>query len=287
MSWRASLRAERTCLETLADRLEAAFAEEGAVVSLFEAPPGWQLDLYWDGVGEAALREALAGALGAQASGFAVEELAETDWVGESLKGLPPVPAGRFLVHGAHDRDRLPAGRTAIEIDAGQAFGTGHHETTLGCLQVLDGLARRQSFCNALDLGTGTGLLAIALAKLTRMPVLASDIDPIAVRIAAENARLNRVGHLVEAIAATGLSHPRIRTSAPFDLIIANILAGPLIALAPKMRRHLAPGGTALLSGILARQASRVVAAYRGQSFALEAEHRFGEWSVLVLVRRD
>ncbi|MBZ8135209.1 50S ribosomal protein L11 methyltransferase [Afifella sp. IM 167] len=286
MSWRASRLGTRAESEELTDRLEAELAEEGAVISLFEAGEQWRLDVYHEG-GEAALKADLAAALGAIAGEFSYAELPEADWVGESLKGLAPVPAGRFLVHGAHDRQRLPAGRIAIEIDAGQAFGTGHHATTLGCLTVLDELSKRWQFERMLDLGTGTGLLAIALAKLTRRPVLASDIDPLAVRIAGENAALNGAGHLVTTIVANGLRHPKIAAGAPYDLVVANILAGPLIALAPSVKRVVAPGGTAVLSGILAHQASRVTAAWRGQGFALQAARRFGEWSVLVLSRRD
>jgi len=287
VSWRASLFGSRAEAEALSDRLEDAFAEDGAVVSLYEAGEQWRLDLYLEEGGESEIRAALAGFIDEDtAENLVVSELPETDWVGESLKGLAPVPAGRFIVHGAHDRGSLPAGRIPIEIDAGQAFGTGHHATTLGCLRVLDDLSKRRRFRNALDLGTGTGLLAIALARLTRRPVLASDIDPVAVRVAADNARLNGAAHLVAVFRADGMREPRIARGAPYDLIVANILAGPLIALAPALKRHLAPGGTLVLSGILAHQASRVAAAYRSQGVTLETERRFGEWSVLVLSRR-
>ncbi|MCT8267471.1 50S ribosomal protein L11 methyltransferase [Afifella sp. JA880] len=286
MTARISFTGSREEAELLSDRLDAAFEEEGGVVALSEAGPNWQVELYLEGDNAGPLQAKLSEALAADAAKFDIEILPETDWVAQSLKGLAPVPTGRFIVHGAHDRGAVPAGRIGIEIDAGQAFGTGHHATTLGCLETLDELVKVRRFDRPLDVGTGTGLLAIALARLLREPVLASDIDPIAVEIAAENARLNGVGHLVETMTATGLGHPRIAACAPYDLIVANILAAPLIALAPAMGRASEADGVIVLSGILNTQASRVMAAYRNQGFALETHRRFGEWSVLVLSHR-
>ena len=161
---------------------------------------------------------------------------------------------------------------TGIEIEAGQAFGTGHHGTTAACLVEIDRVARQRPIRNALDLGTGSGVLAIAIAKAAKARVVASDIDPLAAKIANENARLNGVGRLVTTIAAAGLGRNAIRARGPFDLIVANILAGPLVALAPSIRRSLAPGGTLILSGLLPEQRRRIVAAYRGQGLRLKRQ---------------
>ncbi|PZO78968.1 MAG: 50S ribosomal protein L11 methyltransferase [Mesorhizobium amorphae] len=195
------------------------------------------------------------------------EALPDIDWVTRSLEGLKPVRAGRFLVHGSHDRARRRPNDLAIEIEAGLAFGTGHHGTTAGCLEMLGRVVPRERPRALLDLGTGSAVLAIALAKLSRRPVLATDIDPVAVRVAADNARLNGVGELVDAVTAVGFSHRLIGLAAPYDLIVANILARPLMRLAPEFAHHLAPGGSVILSGILERQRASVIAAYVGQRF--------------------
>ena len=195
------------------------------------------------------------------------ETLPDIDWVTKSLEGLQPVRAGRFFVHGSHDRHRRRAGDLAIEIEAGLAFGTGHHGTTSGCLDMIEQVARRERPANALDLGTGSAVLAIALAKLAHIPVLATDIDPVATEVAAENVRLNQVGAFVETRTAPGFHHPVFAARAPFDLIVANILARPLMKLAPEMARYLAAGGSLILSGILDRQRNAVLATYSGQKF--------------------
>ncbi len=213
------------------------------------------------------------------------EALPDIDWVARSLEGLKPVHAGRFLVHGAHDRAKRRSGEIAIEIEAGLAFGTGHHGTTAGCLETLEKVVRREHPRNALDLGTGSAVLAIALAKLAHIPVLATDIDPIAVRVAAANARLNRIQALVECVTAPGFHHPIFSARAPFDLIVANILARPLMRLAPEMATHIALGGSLVLSGILERQRDAVVSAYVGQSFRhVRTLHREG-WVTIHLKR--
>ena len=193
---------------------------------------------------------------------FAVEAIdPNVNWVAKSLEGLQPVVAGGFFVHGSHEENPPPAGLTAIRIDAAQAFGTGHHETTTGCLEAIDRALKRKRFRSMLDVGTGTGVLAIALAKRTHLPVLASDIDPIAVTTTVENARDNGVGRYIIAFEATGLDHRQIAAGAPYDLIVANILAGPLVALAPGMRKVTAIGAAVILSGILNTQANRVISA--------------------------
>lgn len=223
--------------------------------------------------------------LGGQVS-FAIEAIDPTvNWVAKSLEGLRPVVAGGFYVHGSHEAAPPPTGLTAIRIDAAQAFGTGHHETTTGCLEAIDRALKRRRFRSMLDVGTGTGVLAIALAKRTHLPVLASDIDPIAVKTTVENARDNGVGRYVVAIEATGLDHRQIATGAPYDLIVANILAGPLVALAPAMRKVAGTGATVILSGILVRQASRVISAYAQQGIVLRHKLTRKEWATLVLER--
>lgn len=217
---------------------------------------------------------------------FTVEPIdPDVNWVAKSLEGLQPVIAGGFYVHGSHEQDPPPAGVTPIRIDAAQAFGTGHHETTTGCLEAIDRVLKRRRFRSMLDVGTGTGVLAIALAKRTRLPVLATDIDPIAVSTAADNARDNGVGKYVIAIEATGLDHRQISASAPYDLIVANILAGPLTALAPGMRKIAEPGCVVILSGILIHQAPRVIAAYARMGIVLRQKITKKEWVTLVMER--
>ncbi len=195
------------------------------------------------------------------------EVLPEIDWVAHTLAGLKPVAAGPFLVHGSHDRVKRHAGRIAIEIEAGLAFGTGHHGTTAGCLETIATVSRRENPRRILDLGTGSGVLAIGMAKLLHVPVLATDNDPVATQVAAANARLNGVSSLVRTATASGLRSRVIADAAPFDLIVANILARPLIGLAPSVARAIAPGGSLILSGILASQRRAVIAAYSGQHF--------------------
>lgn len=211
--------------------------------------------------------------------------LPDVDWIKLSQEGLPPVRAGRFFVYGAHDAGTVPHGVIPIRIEAGLAFGTGHHETTALCLRVLSDLSKKRRFDNVLDLGCGTGLLAIGAAKLWRKPVLASDIDVVAVDVTKENARANGVAPLVHAFTADGLTHPALATQAPYDLIIANILAGPLTKLAPEIARALAPGGIAVLSGLLEWQENLVVGFYRPQGLILRGMRRDGAWSALTLER--
>ncbi len=205
------------------------------------------------------------------------------DWVKASLEDLVPVPAGRFVVHGQHDRARVTANKIGIEIEAALAFGTGHHGTTRGCLLLLDHVLKAHRPRRVLDLGTGTGVLAIAAAKALRGPVLASDIDPLSVRVARENAHLNQTGHLVETIQATGFSAPQFAQRGPFDLILANILANPLRQLAGPMARHLAPSASVILSGLLTHQASSVIAAYRARGLVPVRHLRIEGWSSLLL----
>ena len=234
---------------------------------------------------QAAWRRAFGAAIDDPTISMKSVVLPGTDWVAESLKGLAPVTAGRFFVHGSHDRHRVPAHAVAIEIDAAQAFGTGHHGTTAGCLVVLDRLIRRRRFQRPLDLGCGSGILAIGLAKGLRRAVLASDIDPLAVTIAHDNVRKNGVGTLVRAVAADGFGHRAIRKTAPYDLVVANILARPLMAMATAFYRYLAPGGYAVLSGLRPADRRRVVAAFRARNLVLCATYDQDGWVTLTLRR--
>ncbi|MER9435130.1 50S ribosomal protein L11 methyltransferase [Mesorhizobium sp. M0618] len=261
--------------------LEAAFEEEGLPIAVLEVDEDkdiHEVSLYADGdvdAVETRLKDILAGL--SLSNPIEREALPDIDWVAHSLEELKPVRAGRFFVHGAHDRRKRHSGELAIEIEAGLAFGTGHHGTTVGCLEMLERVVRREHPRNALDLGTGSAVLAIAVAKLAHIPVLATDIDPVAVRVAAANARLNHVKALVETATAPGFHHPIFGKRAPFDLIVANILARPLMRLAPQMAGHIALGGSIVLSGILERQRDAVISAYVGQNFRhVRTLHREG-----------
>ncbi|MDX8467583.1 50S ribosomal protein L11 methyltransferase [Mesorhizobium sp. VK23B] len=289
----AQIRLHLTAGKAEADRifaaLDAAFEDDGlplAVLEVDEAADIHEVSLYAESdvdAVEARINDILAGlALPKQVER---EALPDIDWVARSLEGLKPVRAGRFFVHGAHDRGKRRSGDLAIEIEAGLAFGTGHHGTTAGCLEMLEQVVLRERPRDALDLGTGSAVLAIALTKLAHIPVLATDIDPVAVRVAAANARLNHVKSLVETVTAPGFHHPIFARRAPFDLIVANILARPLMRLAPQMARHIRLGGSLVLSGILDRQRDAVISAYVGQSFRhVRTLHREG-WVTIHLKR--
>ena len=192
------------------------------------------------------------------------EVLPDIDWIAKSLEGLKPVRAGRFLVHGSHDADKVRQNDIGILIEAGQAFGTGHHGTTAGCLNMIGDVLKSRRVRNALDLGTGSGVLAIAAHHLAKIPVVATDIDPVATRVARENARINGVANGIHLATAPGFHHAVFREHGPFDLIIANILARPLMKLAPELVQHLADHGTVILSGILSSQRWKVISAYNG-----------------------
>jgi ribosomal protein L11 methyltransferase len=270
--------------------LETAF-EDGAwplgLTEMDEAADLHEVSLYTDSddasVGER-MRALLEGVI--DPGDIRHEALPEIDWVAHSLEGLKPVRAARFFVHGRHDRGGRRPNDLAIEIEAGQAFGTGHHGTTAGCLEMIARVAEREKPNNALDLGTGSAVLAIGLAKLAHIPVLATDIDPVAVRVAEANVRLNGMHSLVETRTATGFQHPVFAQEGPFDLIVANILARPLMQMAPDMAEYLAPGGSLILSGILDRQRRAVLAAYSNQRFRhISTLHREG-WTTLHLKRR-
>jgi ribosomal protein L11 methyltransferase len=211
--------------------------------------------------------------------------LPDLDWIRLSQEGLPPVRAGRFFVYGAHDKGVVPRAVIPLQIEAGLAFGTGHHETTAMCLALISDLAKRRGFRCALDLGCGTGLLAIGMAKLWKRVVLAADIDPVAVTVARENARDNGVGPLVRTLVADGLGNDTLKHAAPFDCIVANILASPLTRLAPQIAAALAPRGLLILSGLLRWQENLVLSFYRPHGLVLREIKRDGNWSALLLER--
>jgi ribosomal protein L11 methyltransferase len=255
--------------EQILDLMSEVFGEEDfaiATTEIDEKKDIWEASVYMMTVDEADVRARVEAALRLSFPEATLERevIPDIDWVSKSLEGLKPVRAGRFLVHGSHDRDKVRTGDIAIEIDAGQAFGTGHHGTTAGCLEVIDRVLRARTVRNALDLGTGSGVLAIAVRKLRNIPVLATDIDPIAVRVAAENVRRNGITSGISTVTAPGFHSTAFSEHGPFVLIIANILARPLIKMAPQLVAHLAPGGSVILSGILAEQRWKVLAAYNG-----------------------
>jgi ribosomal protein L11 methyltransferase len=291
-SWIATLTTDEQSARRAASLFAESLATGEVAVSLLvpgssgEAG-GWRVVVHFreppDRTAMRTLAEAAAGPEAGRALTFT--EIAAKDWVGESLAGLAPVAAGRFVVHGAHDRTRVPVNRIGIEIEAALAFGTGHHGTTRGCLVALDRLCKlsaRQPR-RILDLGTGSGVLAIAAARALHRRVLATDIDTVAVRAARANARLNRAGALIAVVQASGVTAPAIRACAPFDLVLANILLGPLRRLAAPLGKIVAPGGRVVLSGLLAAQANAALAAYRG--FALERRITLDGWTTLVLRR--
>jgi ribosomal protein L11 methyltransferase len=256
-------------------------------VTLFEdEAPAFVVEAYYQGEPSASGIDRALAHLGSRIGSAMVETVPDANWVAISQAALPPILAGRFIVHGSHDRTCVGLRPLAIEIEAGEAFGTGHNATTSGCLQAIDALTRRRRLARVLDLGCGTGVLAIAAARtLPRARVVASDNDPVAIAIAKANMRLNRVAARVRVVTAAGFAHPLLRRPQSFDLVVANILPRPLIALAPMMRCTLQPGGIAILSGLLNHQAHEVRARYRAAGFRLLSAPRHAGWTVLVLER--
>lgn len=258
-------------------------------LTVFENGPGhWRVEVFFDEVASGRdLAAELTPLLAGPPPQFTAELVPDLNWVAISQAALPPVHAGRFTIHGSHDRGRVARGPNTILIDAGEAFGTAHHATTLGCLLAIDRLTRSRSFGSVLDLGCGSGVLAIATAKA--MPgarIMAADMDPQSVKVATGNARLNGVTRHIGLVTAAGVANPRLRRAAPFDLLIANILAGPLIRLAPALARSVKAGGTLVLSGILIPQAAEVIATYRSHGFTLQRHDRLTGWSTLTLRQR-
>ncbi len=209
----------------------------------------------------------------------------DENWVARALEGLPPVATGRFFLHGNHTSAQVPPNAIGLKIEASYAFGTGHHGTTRGCLLALEHLAKQRKFKNALDLGCGTGVLAMAFARLTHRPAVATDIDPLATQKTIENAKLNRAAPYLRAATAAGFKTPLIAARAPYDLIFANILAGPLMKLLPGIKSNLAPGGHAILSGLLDEQANAIAAMARAQHLRLIRRRALEGWVTLTLRR--
>jgi ribosomal protein L11 methyltransferase len=298
-SWKVSLPCTKAEAEALKDDISPlAWLDFPPVLMTSEAdgarPDEWRLDAYFDDEPTAEMLERLTG-LAPSSAGTrpTVERVEDRDWVTLSQQGLEPIRAGRFFVHTPAHRDSAPADSIALEIDAGRAFGTGQHETTTGCLVALGAMkAGGAAVANLVDLGTGTGLLAFAALKLwPAARAAASDNDPVAIEVSEENSAINQVrlgrarGQL-ELLVAEGMDHVRLRARAPFDLVIANILAGSLIELAPSVAAAIAPGGRLILAGLLGHQAPAVAAAYRRQGMMLTGRVERGEWPTLVMRKR-
>jgi ribosomal protein L11 methyltransferase len=281
--------ADRDTARTLAGALQDLVEPPPDALTLFESgEDGWRIDAYFSELPDPSeLREMLAEVTGLAVPPIEAEDVPPLNWVAISQAALPPVIAGRFTVHGSHDRERVGRGPNAILIDAGEAFGTAHHATTFGCLTAIDRLTRRRPFRRVLDLGCGSGVLAIAAARaLPGAAIVATDMDPTSVDVARSNMTANTAPGRIVAHVATGLSHPKLRRTAKFDLVVANILAGPLIQLARDIRRIVPARGKLVLSGILIPQAPAVIAAFTAQGFALERHNRLTGWSTLTLTKR-
>jgi ribosomal protein L11 methyltransferase len=271
----------------LADAMEN-LDPEPTGVGVFEIEDGsglWEIGAYFIDEPDDVELTLMAAAFGAKP--FVVSEVPETDWVAKVKRELSPVVAGRFFVYGSHDADKIPVGSEPLLIEAAMAFGTGHHGTTLGCLRALDRLASAGFIGkNVVDIGCGTAVLAMAAARIWPNPVLASDIDEVAVDVAAANVSCNDLDGRVTCLVAAGFEHETLHSAAPYDLIFANILKGPLIELAPDMAAHSAQGGIVILSGLLVEQAEDVLAAYDANGFDCETREDIGEWSCLTLIKR-
>ncbi len=262
----------------------AAFEDEASPLD----PKPWHVEIYLGrGVDEADVRHVLLQAVGPElANRVVTEDIAQQDWVSKSLAGLVPVRAGRFLVHGAHDRASVKANDLALEIEAALAFGTGHHGTTRGCLLALDAILKQRRPRRVLDLGTGTGVLAMAAGKALKTRIACSDIDALAVEAARANAISNGVGAWVKPVRAAGLQHPGLQADAPYDLILANILAKPLRALSHSIAAKAAPGADLILSGLLPRDVPGILSSYGIQGFALVSRGLLEGWAALRLRKR-
>ena len=280
---RLALRAPKDAMAVF----EAALEAVALAVALVEDGERWRLEALvpWDAdVADLRARIMIAAAAASlEAPEPIIEPLPETDWIAAVQADMPAIRAGRYHIHGSHLPPDNTQGAIDIEIDAGPAFGTGDHESTRGCLLALDGLAGKLPVRRALDMGCGAGLLAIAMAKSWRCPVIASDIDPVAAVTARDNARHNGVGDLIEALDGDGYDGEGVKCCAPYDLITANILAGPLIEMAPDLARNLAPRGVAVLAGLLARQVDAVVAAHNAAGLTLTRSIPLSDWRCLVL----
>ena len=277
-------RGPRAEAEAAAEAIDADPALEAAAYSILEEDEDagtWRIDAFPTSDEMATAFQARLGEFPALT--VKTEPLADADWLAMALSGLPPVRAGRFFIYGMHDRGRTPPNAVNLRIEAGAAFGTGHHGTTVGCLQAFDRLLKARRFERVLDVGCGTGVLAIAAAKCGASIVVGTDIDPVSARISRENAKVNQAA--VNFLAASGLDHPVVRAAGPYDLVFANILARPLVGLAQAIHDALRPGGVAILSGLLRVQERQVRAAYLARGFVLESRIHRDAWATLVLRR--
>ena len=279
---------DKVAAQALADACENLLSEPTGV-GVFEVEDGsntWEVGIYFVEKPDEIALDLLAAMNGARP--FAVSELPETDWVAEVKRELAPITAGRFFLYGSHDADKIPDDCVPLLIEAAMAFGTGHHGTTQGCLQALHNLAKRGFVGKSVvDLGCGTAVLAMGVAKIWPGVVLASDIDEVATDTASANIACNNLGGRVNVITCAGFDHPLLRNNAPYDLILANILKGPLIALSEDMGESCSAGGYVILSGILNEQAGGTKSAYEAHGF-VEVEHLIvGEWSTLCFQKRQ
>jgi len=282
--------AEKDLARTICGALQDLIEPTPGAVTLFDdGMEGWRIEGYYEEPPDAvALAARLESILEQPVPSLNFTPVPNLNWVAISQAALPPVTVGRFVVCGSHDRGRVPQGPNTITIDAGEAFGTAHHATTLGCLLAIDRLTRANPFHRVLDLGCGSGVLAIAAARaLPTAHIYATDIDIQSVTVAAQNMRTNGVEQRIIAARAQGLDHHALRHAAPFDLVISNILAKPLCELAPNVAKAVLRRGVLVLSGVLIPEAPRVIAAYRAQGFALKEHRRIEGWSTLTLIKRD
>ena len=277
--WKARAVLPKRDAQALSDALEQ--LEPTPVVSAFELGERgqWEVEAFFT---EQPSEDDLLKRFGVPLRVIAIED---ENWVARALEGLPPVVTGRFFLHGDHTASRVPPNTIGLKIEASYAFGTGHHGTTRGCLLAFERLAKQRTFRNALDLGCGTGVLAMAFARLTHRPAVATDIDPLATAKTIENAKLNRAAPYMRAATASGFRTPLIASRTPYDLIFANILAGPLMKLLPGIKQSLAPGGHAILSGLLDEQANAICAMARAQSLRLVRRSALEGWVTLTFER--
>jgi ribosomal protein L11 methyltransferase len=277
-------RGPRRIAEAAAEAIDADDVLEGVTYSILEEDEDrdvWRIDAFPTTEAEdAQLQTVLAGYAELNVT---VETLADADWLAMALSGLPPVRAGRFFIYGIHDRGQAPASTVNLRIEAGAAFGTGHHGTTVGCLIAYNDLLKSHRFNRVLDVGAGTGVLAIAASKTGTKTAVGTDIDPISVRISNENATLNQ--SRARFVHANGLNHRKVRQDAPYDLVFANILARPLVSLSMPIRGALKPGGLVILSGLLRTQERFVKAAYLSHGFRLVRRIHRDAWCTLVMQR--
>ena len=278
---------DQVAAERLGEAMEQ-LTPEPTGIGVFEVEDGsglWEVGGYFTQRPDETGLLLLVAAMGARP--FVISELPETDWVAHVRRELAPVEAGRFFVYGSHDADKVPDGCEPLLIEAAMAFGTGHHGTTLGCLRALDRLASGGfEGKNVADIGCGTAVLAMAAARIWKNPVLASDIDEVAVEVARSNVAANGLSGRVICVEAAGFAHERLQHASPFDLVFANILKGPLVALAPDMAQHVQPGGYAILSGILNEQADDVIAVYAQLGFNLVHREEIVDWTTLTYARK-